>query len=69
MNSKSTIDDVQTIFKLLNDNESLANSPASKTTVLIVVNEITSILFSNSNDALLTDNVSEGFYYFIFICY
>lgn len=69
MNSKSTIDDVQTIFKLLNDNESLANSPASKTTVLIVVNEIMSILFSNSNNTSSTDNFPEGFYYFICICY
>lgn len=64
MNSKSTIDDIQTIFKLLNDNESLAKSPGSKTTVLIVVNEITSILFLNSNDASSTDNVPEGFHFY-----
>lgn len=58
-NSKSTIDDIETIFKLLNDNEILAKDQASKTIVLIVLNEITSIIISN--DVSSTDKVPEGF--------
>lgn len=61
INSKSTINDVQTILKLLNDNESLAKSQTSKTTVLIVINEIVNIIILN--DAALTENVPKGFDY------
>lgn len=60
INSKSTIDDVQIILKLLNENESLAKNQISKTTVLIVVNEIMNII--SDNDAALTNDVPEGFY-------
>jgi len=68
INTKSTINDVQTILKLLNDNESLAKSQISKTTVLIVVNEIVNIILLN--DAALTENVPKGFYYkYIFSIY
>lgn len=59
INSESTINDVQTILKLLNDNESLAKSQTSKTIVLIVVNEIANIIFFN--DAAITENVHKGF--------
>lgn len=59
-NSKSTITDVQIILKLLNDNEALAKHHVSKTTVLIIVNEITSIIFSDNES--LADNVVEGYY-------
>jgi len=57
INSKSTINDVQTILKLLNDNESLAKSHTSKTTVLIVVNEIVNIILLLA----VTENVPTGF--------
>lgn len=68
INSKSTINDVQTILKLLNDNELLSKSQASKTSVLIVVNEIVNIILFN--DAALTENVPKGFYYkYIFSIY
>lgn len=68
MNSKSTINDVQTILKLLNDNESLSKSQTSKTSVLIVVNEIVNIILFN--DAALTENVPKGLYYkYIFSIY
>jgi len=68
INSKSTINDVQTIFKLLNDNESLSKSQTSKTSVLIVVNEIVNIILLN--DGALTENVPKGLYYkYIFSIY
>lgn len=57
INSESTINDVQTILKLLNDNESLSKSQTSKTIVLIVVNEIANIIFFN--DAAITENVHK----------
>lgn len=59
MVSKSTIDDVQIILKLLIDNETVRNSKTSKTTVLIVVNEIISILVSE--DSSSADNVKDIF--------
>lgn len=57
--SKSTIDDVQIILKLLNENEAIASSKTSETTVLIVANEIISILVSK--DASSADNVKDIF--------
>jgi len=54
------IDDIEIIFKLLNDNVALAKDQTSKTTVLIVLNEITSIIISN--DVSSTDNLPKGFY-------
>ncbi|VVC32778.1 Hypothetical protein CINCED_3A020988 [Cinara cedri] len=59
MNSKSTIDNLQTILKLFNNNSALAESHLSKTTVLIVINEISSIIFSD--DTFCTDNAHEDF--------
>jgi hypothetical protein len=59
--SKSTIDDVQLILKLLNHNETLSKSQTSKTTVLIVVNEITTIIFSDNESST---TIPEGFYFF-----
>lgn len=54
------------ILKLHNDNESLTNNKTSKTTILIVVNEIISITFSN--DVSSTNDVPAGFIYlFLFI--
>jgi len=68
INSKSTINDVQTILKLLNDNESLSKSQASKTSVLIVVNEIINIILFN--DAVSTEIIPKGLYYkYIFSIY
>lgn len=61
MDSKSTVNDVQIILKLLNHNEALAKSQSSKTTVLIVVNEIVNIIFSDDTS---TTSVPEGFYFF-----
>jgi len=61
INIESTTNDVQTILKLLNDNESLAKSQTSKTTILIVVNEIINIILLN--DAALTESVPKGIYY------
>lgn len=46
------------ILKLHNDNESLTNNKTSKTTILIVVNEIISIIFSN--DVSSANNVPAG---------
>lgn len=63
MNSKSAINDVQTILKLVNDSEALSKNQTSKTNVLIVVNEITSIIFSDDASSS-TDNVLEGFYFY-----
>jgi len=68
MNSKSTVDDVLTILKLLNENEALETNQSSKTTVLIVANEIMSIIFPT--DTFSIDNIPRGFdycYYFFFI--
>lgn len=64
MNSKSIIDDIETIFKLLNDNEVLRKDQTSKTTILIVLNEITTIIISN--DMHSTNDAPKGFYSFIF---
>lgn len=64
MNSKSTIDDVQLILQLLNHNEALAKSQTSTTTVLIVVNELANIIFSDDTSPT---NISEGFYFRLII--
>lgn len=60
INSTTTINNVQIILKLLNDSEELTQNQTTKTTILIVLNEIISILFSD--DASSVNNALEGLY-------